>query len=149
MTPDEQLRQDRYRDSYTKRNTEFQKVISVIISMDTAIIGVPIIFFKDIFSSVPHNNSIFGLIISQCAAIAILFAIAVISLSSSIYYGTEYYYHSGEHIHRLYTKEIAEYMETENARKRVRNLNRTYDLCRIFFGIGFFMMFAFILFYKI
>lgn len=141
---------NRFRDSFARGNAEFQKVTSLLISLATALIALPIFFFKEIFKeNIRVGETIFTLINKQNALVASSIYAAWILILLSIASGIAFMFLSGRHLQDIYKYNYPpDYLDSTEGQKVAANMNSCFGACVSLFFCGFTLMMLFVLFYS-
>jgi hypothetical protein len=141
---------NRFRDSFAREIAEQQKVMAAITTMASALIALPILFFKDIFKeTVGRGETLLSLVLMQPplvrgAAYAGWFALVV-----AIFAALMFTILAGRYIHNIYKYDYPpDYLDDPATGERDRNRLAFSMMGAVFaFLAGLGLMMAFILTY--
>src|SRR4051812_15137726 len=92
-------RSERRRNGYLEKNAQYQKVISSVLGLATVVVGVPLIFFKDIYGIQVHGMRLWDVFVSDGNSIvAVVLTAALVLLFCSIACCLYFYLYSAEYI---------------------------------------------------
>lgn len=142
-------RYDRFRDSYAKEIAERQKVAASLIAMSSALIALPILFFKDIFKETMRaGETLMMLILKQHIVVSLMAYTAWALLVFAIFLSLMFTMQAGKFLHNLYKFDYPPDYVHENAGERdLRELNRLSIGAVAAFLVGFGLMMSFVLSY--
>lgn len=148
-TESEKDRFNRFRDSFAKDISERQKVMTSLTTMATALLALPLLFFKDIFrETVRVGDTLIGLISRQHAIVSGAAYLGWFALIATIFLGLVYTMRAGMFLHNLYKYDHPGiYLNDDGGEAHRAWLEMIFDCAVYAFMIGFVLMMFFILSY--
>jgi hypothetical protein len=145
----EKDRFNRFRDSFAKEISERQKVMTSLTTMSSALIALPLLFFKDIFrETIKAGETILMLIERQHPIVSGMAYTSYVMLIACVFMTLIYTMKAGQFLHNLYKFDYPpEYLDKNGGETDRNTLNRIFDWAVYAFMLGFWLMIAFVITY--